>query len=411
MLLPLAAIAVMLACPLASSATYYVAPDGSDANPGTRELPFATWQKGHDVAVAGDTILIRGGTYAAPHRNIGVKMHERNGTAAAPIKMWAYPGERPVLDCSRLAHDLKIAGVDFAENWWHFKGLIIHGMPQAQNCVTMRVSDASNNIFENMEFCHNAGAGFAISGYSRDNLVRNCDSHHNYDEQTGGDGADGFDLAGTPRSATGNRFEGCRAWWNSDDGFDLWQAEAAVTIDDCWSFWNGYVPGTFKQTPEGDGNGFKLGRNARGPRHRVQRCLAFENLRHGFDDNGATGPQEWYNNTAYRNKQANFVIRGQYPYRLVNSVSYQPGKPDDIAAVVVQDHDSWTLPLTVTDADFLSVDSAGADGSRRPDGSLPELPFLRPSQSSALIGKGVEVGLPYSGSAPDLGAHQAGSTG
>jgi len=47
----------------ASAAEYYVAPSGNDSAAGTMAAPFATIQRGHDVASAGDTVWIRGGTY------------------------------------------------------------------------------------------------------------------------------------------------------------------------------------------------------------------------------------------------------------------------------------------------------------------------------------------------------------
>lgn len=40
----------------AAAAEYYVAPTGSDSAAGTMEAPFATLQKGHDTAAAGDTV-------------------------------------------------------------------------------------------------------------------------------------------------------------------------------------------------------------------------------------------------------------------------------------------------------------------------------------------------------------------
>jgi len=40
-----------------------------------------------------------------------------------------------------------------------------------------------------------------------------------------------------------------------------------------------------------------------------------------------------------------------------------------------------------------------------PDGSLPDI-GLRPTQRSHLVDAGTEVGLPYHGSAPDLGAFE-----
>ena len=50
----------------------------------------------------------------------------------------------------------------------------------------------------------------------------------------------------------------------------------------------------------------------------------------------------------------------------------------------------------------------GVDGPRLADGSLPDLDFLKLSPDSDLIDAGVNVGLPYNGSAPDLGAFESG---
>jgi hypothetical protein len=61
----------------------------------------------------------------------------------------------------------------------------------------------------------------------------------------------------------------------------------------------------------------------------------------------------------------------------------------------------------VTDEDFASVVAAGMDGARQADGSLPELPFMRLAAGSDLIDSGVDVGLPFAGAAPDLGAFEA----
>ena len=50
--------------PAAQAATYYVATNGSNNNPGTLARPFATLRHAaENVARAGDTILMRGGTY------------------------------------------------------------------------------------------------------------------------------------------------------------------------------------------------------------------------------------------------------------------------------------------------------------------------------------------------------------
>jgi hypothetical protein len=48
----------------ATAATYYTATTGSDSNPGTLGQPFRTVAKGISVLSAGDTLYLRGGTYA-----------------------------------------------------------------------------------------------------------------------------------------------------------------------------------------------------------------------------------------------------------------------------------------------------------------------------------------------------------
>ncbi|HUU91209.1 MAG TPA: right-handed parallel beta-helix repeat-containing protein, partial [Phycisphaerae bacterium] len=49
--------------PSGSGKTYYVSPDGDDANPGTREKPFKTIQHAVDIVEPGDSIYLKDGTY------------------------------------------------------------------------------------------------------------------------------------------------------------------------------------------------------------------------------------------------------------------------------------------------------------------------------------------------------------
>ncbi|WP_425465098.1 carbohydrate-binding protein [Nonomuraea longispora] len=69
-------------------------------------------------------------------------------------------------------------------------------------------------------------------------------------------------------------------------------------------------------------------------------------------------------------------------------------------------YNSWDLGVTLSDSQFQSVSTTGWDAPRRADGSLPTLPHLRLAATSTLIDKGVDVGLPYTGRAPDLGAFE-----
>jgi MYXO-CTERM domain-containing protein len=71
---------------------------------------------------------------------------------------------------------------------------------------------------------------------------------------------------------------------------------------------------------------------------------------------------------------------------------------------------SWTLTVTVSSADFVSVMESEALAPRQADGNLPNMSFLRLVMGSDLIDKGENVGLPFSGTAPDLGPFEFGLT-
>jgi parallel beta-helix repeat protein len=91
--------------PFLAATEYYVANSGNDANAGSLASPFATVQKAVSRVVAGDRISIRGGTYRE-----AIVFSGKNGTAAAPIVVAAYPGEKPVLKGSKLVSGWTLHG-------------------------------------------------------------------------------------------------------------------------------------------------------------------------------------------------------------------------------------------------------------------------------------------------------------
>ncbi|MEK7388082.1 MAG: right-handed parallel beta-helix repeat-containing protein, partial [Elusimicrobiota bacterium] len=76
----------------ARAATYYVATNGSDSNPGTVAAPFRSIQRPANIVSAGDRVLIRAGRYPA------FSLTSKKGTSAAPIVFESYPGETAVVD-------------------------------------------------------------------------------------------------------------------------------------------------------------------------------------------------------------------------------------------------------------------------------------------------------------------------
>jgi len=395
---------------------YYVATTGSDTNPGTIDRPFATVGRGQTAAVAGDTVFIHGGTYAfsGTGQTEGVRF-TKNGAAGRYINYFAVDGEVPVFDLTNLRPNARVTGLSIECDWIHIRGLEVTGVQQfqsGQDSWGVRFQ-GSNNVIENLNVHHNQAPGVFITS-GANNLILNCDSHHNYDVLEGGGSGDGF---GCHSSGGGNVLRGCRSYSNSDDGFDFINAAGTCTAEGSWSFMNGWIPDT--TTAAGNGAGFKSGGYGNPPvnvpnpipRHVVRQNVAFGNRSQGFYANHHPGPGgiDFFNNTAFRN-QTNFDMTsaGTATNTLQNNIALTPG--GTIANLVggTNTFNSWTLTVTVSTADFLSVAEAEALMPRQADGSLPAVNFLHLAPGSDLIDKGTDVGLPFTGTAPDLGAFEVG---
>jgi hypothetical protein len=220
--------------------------------------------------------------------------------------------------------------------------------------------------------------------------------------------ADGF--ASKQEQGPGNQFFGCRAWGNSDDGFDTYANTDPVNIEYSWAFSNGIDiwGSSFWQslgaTFRGNGNGFKLGGDNAKQRNRIVGSIAFGNPSNGFDLNSNVGGQTVYNNIGYQNGtnydfDSSLDSGEEHTFR--NNISLSGGGSD-----VFQDsssaNNSWNS-IDVDASDFVSLELELAKTPRNPDGSLPYTGLFELVGGSNLIDAGTDVGLPYEGSAPDLG--------
>jgi hypothetical protein len=406
-------------CDEIEAADYYVAPWGDDAAAGDLDHPFRTVTKAHGVAAAGDLVYFRGGTYPAPDpARLSTRLSGRSGTAGAMIRFFAYPGETVVFDFSGRSSTTtgeSQIGIDFTGDYCHWKGIEVVGVPQRAGqymAVGFVLRDSSHCLLERMGFHDNSGSGLIVTGDSDDNLVLDCDAWDNGDPETGYEDANGF--TSTTAAGTTNTFRRCRAWRNSDDGFDHYsttQGQGVVVHDQCWAFRNGYLPDDV--TPAGNGVGFKFGKpvSATGSVTRIAtRCLAFGNRDWGFDQNQHPDPIRLLNCTAHANGQGINLNQLQQRHVVRNSVSFGNGAYDVAIydnANVTHDHNSWdTSGVAASAADFLSTDWTAMDGPRGSDGSLPVLDYLRLVADSDLVDAGVDVGLDYAGDAPDLGCFE-----
>ena len=237
-------------------------------------------------------------------------------------------------------------------------------------------------------------------GPAINNLVINNDVHDNDDELGSGGAANGINLSA---AGSGNVIRGNRAWRNADDGIDMWNSAPAL-IENNWVSLSGYDQDGV--TPRGDGQGFKLG--GTGPNdggHTLKNNVSWKNREDGFHENGGDLPMKMYNNTAWSNGRNSFWFDNPAT-TFRNNISH-----DTVGRVAGSaSSNSWTLSVTVNDSDFGSLSDACARGPRQANGSLPNCSFLRLATGSDLIDKGTNVGIPYTGSAPDLGAFEYGGT-
>ena len=130
-----AALIVILFSPHLSATTYYVATTGNDANAGTQISPFATIQRGVELAHAGDTISVADGTYGPNgHYTCGTVcsqtgyaapvLFHRSGTATSPITVTAQNKWGAILDC-QLPEGYSgdgTDGVQACDTYFDFKG-------------------------------------------------------------------------------------------------------------------------------------------------------------------------------------------------------------------------------------------------------------------------------------------------
>jgi hypothetical protein len=111
---------------------------------------------------------------------------------------------------------------------------------------------------------------------------------------------------------------------------------------------------------------------------------------------------------AYRNQGdnyhfANTVTNGQHLIR--NCISYL-GTVTITSGTI--ESNSWQ-GFTVSAADFQSLDATLATAPRDSNGALPTTALFRLAPGSSMINVGTtNTGLPYNGTAPDLGAFETG---
>lgn len=296
----------------------YASPTGTENGTGTKDNPL-NGRFGLSSANPGQTVIFEEGTY-----KIDVPVFLSNvATASNPITIKAAEGAKVVIDFSGMEFLSTNRGITVSGNYYHIEGLEVVGAGDNGMYIS-----GSYNTIENCVFHDNRDTGLQIgrggsSMVTMDkwpayNLIKNCTSYNNFDDQTGGENADGF--AAKLTVGYGNVFDSCIAYRNSDDGWDLFAKQDSgnigrVILYNCVSFENGYLyekksevdmnnnPTTDPayNTTLGDGIGFKLGGSIMKGDVLMYNCIAFNNKLHGVGDNSNPGVISVYNTTTYNN--------------------------------------------------------------------------------------------------------------
>ena len=298
---------LLLTASRSQAADYFVAPTGSDTNPGTMAAPFATVQKAVNAPSPGDTVWLRAGPTSTRTDQLSRRAERRTPTASTsgPIRArcrsstaraTCRPTRRPT--CRRIL----VTG-----SWLHLQGLEIANGPvgasgdhSISRCAR---NGASNNIFELLNIHHNFGPGLFIDSGTGGNLILNCDSHDNYDKngsQGDGQNGDGFGVHyQTTRSQHDHprlsRLDQLRRRLRSDLARGPGHRREQLGHPERLRQRRLGQPG------RGNGNGFKVGSSKTGIRHIVQNNVAWKNKAAGFYANHSSGGNTWLNNTSYMN--------------------------------------------------------------------------------------------------------------
>ena len=313
----------------------YVAPGGTPNGNGTKEYPLDIYSA-VDNAIPGQTIVLMEGTYLL-QKTLKIQ-RGMDGTADEPIKMIADPdaATRPVFDFQGL-----VAGILHGGDYWYFYGFDVTRSANMQKGFQV---SGNYNTLDNIHTYYNGNTGIQISRYAGTDLfedwpaynyILNCTSYCNYD--AGFEDADGF--AAKLTVGDGNVFEGCIAYNNADDGWDLYAkvetgSIGSVTIKNCVAYANGFVPGIEGKT--GNGNGFKLGGSSLTGKHQLIDSYAFYNLAKGIDSNSCPDVivencisynNGSYNVAFYTNAGANtdFKANGIISFKDADITNHLPG--------------------------------------------------------------------------------------
>ncbi|GAA4294012.1 right-handed parallel beta-helix repeat-containing protein [Aestuariibaculum suncheonense] len=353
-------------------------------------------------AAPGQKIYVHGGDYSFSST---IEL-SNSGSYGNEISLLAHPDDttRPKFDFSAMSESSSNRGIQLSGSFWHIYGVDIY--KAGDNGMFI---EGNNNLIEFCTFSENADTGLQLGNGASNNTILNCDSFYNADSTL--ENADGF--ACKLDAGTANKFIGCRAWQNLDDGWDGYlrgNDNITTTYINCWAFKNGVLKDG--SVGAGDGNGFKTGgSDDKLLKHNAiyKNCIAVGNIVDGFDHNSNRGDITLYNCSAYSNgRNISFSSTNiANSLTIKNTISLDGTNSDSLNATTTDiTNNSWQNGITADASDFVNLNIDLLATARNADGSLPNIDFMKLVSGSDLIDAGVDVGLEFTGSNPDIGAFE-----
>ena len=134
----------------ASATTSYLSPSGSDANPGTSSSPWKTFTSAIPKLKAGDTLVLRDGTYNrtnSGYPNIYCGRNAVSGTSSQRITLQAENERRAFMDGDGSAYPMFITKCAY----WTIQGIRFEGgdfaSSKLENGHTVSINQSNNIIF------------------------------------------------------------------------------------------------------------------------------------------------------------------------------------------------------------------------------------------------------------------------
>jgi len=453
-------------------AVYYVAanePGASDASNGLhpsyqggQDGPWLIIQHAADTALAGDTTYLRTVTYYES----GI-VFANSGAPGAPITLAGYQSEEVILDGSTSRYES--SGIQTTEGQGHYviRGLTVRNMPRSGIATDGATSTPYLDITIQDCTLHNNGLSgirlAAVDGFVVENVEAYDNGYYGLDITSSDDGAlspaNGVVRGSSFHDQTGEEGHGLAvnqghdiivsdsaAYHNTIHGFDVsdmpkgGELSHDVTVEGNFSYDNGV-------------SGFSINSDSH---HVVYRNnVAWRNGAGWAGHGTASGflcyegcwHVEWINNVSLENSDAGFRVEDQLGTYATpgdsllvfkNNIAYKNGQPEweerPALAVsgtvweVVATHNNWAgelgrnvpvvgVRLVGDEGEIYTAEeiNSGAfqTGNVSVDPQFVDLtvPDVHLSPGSPCIDAGVDVGLPYLGSAPDMGAFEFGPAG